>query len=615
MENTRMQKITVLIPCYNEESGIEAVIKKFPRKSLEAQGFLLEVLVIDNNSKDRTAEIARSCGAKVVHEEKKGKGNAIRTGMLNVSFDTDFVAMLDGDDTYRPEELLRMIEPLRTGFCNVVVGSRLAGRIHEGSMTRLNRAGNWLFSHLTRYIYRVNVTDVLSGYFAWNRTVIEQLRPHLVSSGFAIEMEMITKMAKLGNEIYSVPISYDARAGESNLRPFYDGSRILLLLLRNIFWKPTKFQQRRIAFVSDSIMPYHHGGKERRLYEITKRLALSNREVHIYTMQWWDGPETIQHEGVFLHALCGFYPLYTDNRRSIYQALMFGLATFKLFFERFDELDVDHMPFFPLFSARIVTWLRRKKMHATWHEVWGKEYWIEYLGGFSGMFGYLVEQLAFKTPDRIISNSIHTTNRLLSAGVEKSIQTIPLGVDLESVYTAEPNDTPCDVIFVGRLLSHKNADLLVKAIAQVKRTMPEICCKIIGTGPEKVHIEQLIKEFHLEKNVCMIDGVKESTALYGMMKASKMLVLPSVREGFGLIVIEANAAGIPVITTSHANNAAKDLIHEGVNGMLAEPNAEDIADKIIQILRIGDTLDPRRGIERYDWTRVTKDLEEVLALG
>jgi dolichol-phosphate mannosyltransferase len=148
--------------------------------------------------------------------------------------------MLDGDNTYQPKEAMRLIELLDSGFCNVALGSRIGGRISDGSMTTFNRAGNWIFSHLVRYVYRVNVTDVLTGYFAWTRETVERLRPHLLSDGFAIEMEMITKMARLGEEIYSVPISYHARSGESSLHPIYDGFRILWMFTKNCFWKPAK---------------------------------------------------------------------------------------------------------------------------------------------------------------------------------------------------------------------------------------------------------------------------------------------------------------------------------------------------------------------------------------
>jgi glycosyltransferase involved in cell wall biosynthesis len=234
----RKKKITALIPCYNEAGGIAAVIKQFPVVQLAKYGYQLEIIVIDNNSNDGTADIARAHGVTVLHEPKKGKGNAMRLGFRRVSKDTDYVVMLDGDATYQPNEILRLVEPLNSGFCTVVIGSRLGGKILEGSMTAFNRLGNWMYSHLVRSFYRVNVTDVLTGYFAWSRAAIERLYPHLESEGFAIEMEMVTKMAKLGEEIYSVPISYDKRSGTTNLRPIYDGTRILWMFTKNLVWRP-----------------------------------------------------------------------------------------------------------------------------------------------------------------------------------------------------------------------------------------------------------------------------------------------------------------------------------------------------------------------------------------
>ncbi|HSX42662.1 MAG TPA: glycosyltransferase family 2 protein [Candidatus Saccharimonadales bacterium] len=233
-----MKRVTVLIPCYNEAEAIATVITKFPRDKMAAMGFELDVLVIDNNSSDDTAVIARAAGARVITEKKQGKGNAIRTGFYSITENTDYVVMLDGDDTYKPEEIMRLVEPIEAGFAKVIIGSRMEGRMRDGSMKRLNKFGNQLYSQLVRSRYKVKVTDVLTGYYAWSREVIEELRPHLRSQGFAIEMEMVTKMARLGYEIFSVPVSYDPRLGESSLNPVYDGARIMHMYLRNLRWRP-----------------------------------------------------------------------------------------------------------------------------------------------------------------------------------------------------------------------------------------------------------------------------------------------------------------------------------------------------------------------------------------
>ena len=372
-------------------------------------------------------------------------------------------------------------------------------------------------------------------------------------------------------------------------------------------------KKRKIAFVSDAVMPWHMGGKERRLWEISRRLVGGDSEVHIYTMQWWSGPKTIVQDGIHYHAICKLHPLYSEGRRSIAEAIFFALATFKLLFVRFDVLDVDHIPFFPLFSARVVTWLRGKKMYATWHEVWGRDYWLEYMGGVSGYFGYCVERLSFMLPDTILSISEHTTQALRQAGVKQTIRTITLGADLDSIYAAKPSGMQSDIIFVGRLLDHKGVALLVQALAFVKESLPDVKLLIIGSGPERKNIDTLVAKLQLQQNVTILNAVERHEDLYGLMKSSKMLVLPSIREGFGLVVVEANAAGIPVITTSHKHNAAKELIREAVNGIVVEPTAQDIAAKILYIMDNRSRMTPKKEIERFDWKVIVQQIEKAFA--
>jgi glycosyltransferase involved in cell wall biosynthesis len=232
-----MKKITLIVPCRNEERGIARVIDQIDTEKLRQAGFTIEVLVIDNHSTDRTAEVAREKGARIVREPKTGKGNAIRTGFQNISKDTDYVVMLDGDDTYKPYEILRLIEPIDSGFADVIIGSRLDGKMNERSMSLSHRLANWFFTFFVRQFYKANVTDTCTGYFAWKREVIDRLCGQIVSEGFAIETEMITKMARLGFQIYSVPITYDPRSGDSKLSPIGDGLRIVWMLIRNLAWK------------------------------------------------------------------------------------------------------------------------------------------------------------------------------------------------------------------------------------------------------------------------------------------------------------------------------------------------------------------------------------------
>jgi dolichol-phosphate hexosyltransferase len=234
----KKEKVTILIPCYNEEEGIAKVIENIPHHLLDRHGFESKVIVIDNNSSDRTSEIAASKGAYVVFEGAQGKGNAMRRAFACVDSDTSYVVMLDGDNTYDAGEMLRLIEPLTNDFCDVVIGSRLGGKITKDALKMQNRLANKMYTFLVRHFYGTNVTDVLSGYFAWRKDVIVGMRDHLKSDGFSIEMEMISKLVKLKYSIYSVPITYNARAGETKIAPIKDGLKILYTFYCNLFWSP-----------------------------------------------------------------------------------------------------------------------------------------------------------------------------------------------------------------------------------------------------------------------------------------------------------------------------------------------------------------------------------------
>ena len=234
------EKIAILIPCYNEEQGIAKVIDNIPYHLLETSGFEARVTVIDNNSSDRTAEIAASRGVHVISELAKGKGNAMRTGFASIESDTAYVIMLDGDNTYDPREMLRLIEPISNNFCDVVIGSRLGGRVSKNAFKAQNRIVNKLYTSLVRGFYGANITDVLSGFFAWRGDVVIGMRDHLQSGGFSIEMEMISKMVKLDYAIYSMPISYNVREGETKIESLKDGARILATFSRNLFWAPSQ---------------------------------------------------------------------------------------------------------------------------------------------------------------------------------------------------------------------------------------------------------------------------------------------------------------------------------------------------------------------------------------
>lgn len=371
----------------------------------------------------------------------------------------------------------------------------------------------------------------------------------------------------------------------------------------------------KIAIVSDAIYPYNKGGKEKRIYEISTRFAKQGHDVHIYCMNWWKGEDTRIENGVTLHAISKLYPLYSGKRRSIKQAVMFALACFKLIKEDFDVIDADHMPHLILFPLKIVTILKRKKLIVTWNEVWGRKYWIEYMG-ILGNVAYVIEWLSARMPDQIISISKHTTDKLRNDLLsKKEIFTIPVGVDLDHIQNIKASNIESDVIFVGRLLDHKNVDFLIKSITIVCKEIPTAKCIIVGQGPEEEKLIELVHNLNLTENIKFLGNIEDHEDVLSLMKSSKVLVLPSTREGFGLVVIEAMACGIPVITVAHKDNATSNIISHGKDGFICQLDTKEIAENIVKIIINGvrqkmseECIKTGR---KYSWNNIISKLEEV----
>ncbi|HDZ61452.1 MAG TPA: glycosyltransferase family 1 protein [Candidatus Pacearchaeota archaeon] len=380
----------------------------------------------------------------------------------------------------------------------------------------------------------------------------------------------------------------------------------------------------KLAFVSDSIYPYNKGGKETRSYELAVNLAKRGHEVHFYTMKFWKGKDVIKQNGFYLHGICKAKPLYIDKgRRSISQAIYFGMNCIKLIKEDFDVVDADHMVYFHLFPVKLACLIKNKPMIITWHEVWGKDYWTKYMGK-KGIIGYLMEKISSRLPNKIIAISNHTKENLikkLNVNKEK-IKVIPNAINFQNIQKikpskASPRDHPggrhSDVIFAGRFLSHKNIDVLIKAISTLKKSHPNIKCILVGDGPEKSNLQQLTKRLNLTKNIKFTGIIDDLDDVHSLMKSSKVFVLPSTREGFGITVLEANACSIPVITTSHKDNASKDLIKQGKNGFICKLNEKDIADKIKTAIKQSQKM--KHGCideaKKYDWKNIIKKFEGV----
>jgi D-inositol-3-phosphate glycosyltransferase len=374
-----------------------------------------------------------------------------------------------------------------------------------------------------------------------------------------------------------------------------------------------KIPKKKIAIVSDVVYPFNKGGKEKRIYDVATRFAAQGYETTVYCMKWWDGKKVISRDGVTLYAISPYFPLYTKGRRSITEAVGFAFFSLRLLWIDFDSIEVDHMPYLVLFPMKLVCLIRRKRMVVTWHEVVGKEYWKKYLGNFRGLIAYAIERISVTIPDVIISVSNHTTNGLRSVlNARQEIITIPNGLDIEKIEQVEPSHDTSDILFAGRLLSHKNVDVLLRAIAIIKKHNPTISLSVIGDGPEKSKLEALTKQLDIQKNVRFHGFLESDHELYSLMRASKVFVMPSSREGFGIAIIEANAAGLPVITVDEEHNAAKELVTKNENGIVCLLNEKEIAETISATLKKRKMPEYyKKYAEQYSWNQLMPLLKKI----
>nr|MDO8132897.1 glycosyltransferase family 4 protein [Candidatus Njordarchaeum guaymaensis] len=368
----------------------------------------------------------------------------------------------------------------------------------------------------------------------------------------------------------------------------------------------------KIAYIYDAVYPWVKGGAEKRTHDIAKRLVRKGHEIHWFGLTWWYeglGEKDIEYDGIFLHRVCSPLELYVDGKRSIEEAVAFGIALLPpLLRERFDIIDCQEFPYFSCFAAKSYSMLRRSPLVITWHELWA-DYWYEYLGR-RGIIGKFIEQVTARLASANIAVSEATGRRLQS--LVKNVEIIPNGLDFHDISRTPRSSLESDVIFAGRLIQDKNVDLLLRAMQVVRKKIANIRCFIIGDGPERSKLESLTTHLGLERNLEFFGFIQDHREVLSLMKAAKVFVLPSTREGSSIVAMEANACGLPVITIDHYRNAARELIEPGINGLLCGLSAEEIGAKIVAAFDMNLRDHCIERAKAYDWDIIVTRYETYL---
>jgi glycosyltransferase involved in cell wall biosynthesis len=374
-----------------------------------------------------------------------------------------------------------------------------------------------------------------------------------------------------------------------------------------------------LAFVSNVVYPFVKGGAEKRIHEITTRLA-DEHEVTVYGRRFWDGPAEMTHEGVTLRAAAPGVDLYgNEGRRSITEAVDFSARLVPTLRRHVDEHDVvvaSVFPYFPVLTSKLCTLGTETPLVTTWHEVWG-DYWDEYLGRLA-LGGKAVERLTAWTPQHPIAVSGVTADRLAKVGPSRDrIEVVPNGIDVEQIRSASlpeasfrrDGEPGFDVLFAGRLIEDKRVDVLLEAFDRVASEY-DATLGVIGDGPESGALEARARGLNHADRVTFLGFLDEYEDVLGHMRAARVFASPSTREGFGITYAEAMAADCTVVAAKHPESAASEVI--GDAGYVVEPTVDGVATALERAL-IGERprASPTERAERFGWDTVAKQAETV----
>jgi glycosyltransferase involved in cell wall biosynthesis len=349
----------------------------------------------------------------------------------------------------------------------------------------------------------------------------------------------------------------------------------------------------RICLVYDCLFPYTVGGAERWYRNLAQRLAADGHEVTYLTLRQWPRGERGEVPGVRVVVAGPRLALYGDaGQRRILPPLVFGagvLAHLLRHGRRYDVVHTCSFPYFSLLAAALARPAHRFRLVVDWFELWSAAYWRDYLGGAAGRIGQAVQALCLRVRQDAFCYAQLTAGRVRAAGLRGDVQV------LRGLYAgplSAPAPLPAEplVVFAGRMIPEKRAPAVVPAIALAREQLPELRGRIYGDGPDRGAVLAAIAAAGLE-GVVDAPGFAPGEAVEEDLARALCLVLPSRREGYGLVVVESAAAGTPVVLVRDPDNAATELVEEGVNGFVAE-SAEPaaLADAILRVHEAGGEL-------------------------
>ncbi|WP_215815232.1 glycosyltransferase family 4 protein [Pimelobacter sp. 30-1] len=367
----------------------------------------------------------------------------------------------------------------------------------------------------------------------------------------------------------------------------------------------------RIAIAYDCLYPWTLGGGERQYRAFAEELAARGHTVTYLTRRQWDGaaPDL---DGVRVRAVAGRAELYDDaGARRLGPALGYALALLTHLLRarhRYDVVLVSALPATNVPAARLALalTLSRALLVTDWLEVWPRERWRAYSGPVVGRLAWWVQRLAAGLSPVATCHSALSARRLVASGL-RSTPVVSPGL----VFPKDPGDRGAprlgvpeeagavpQVVYVGRHIPDKHVEALPAALAHARTRLPDLTAAIYGDGPSRPAVLREIERSGLSAAVSA-PGFVAREVLDAAVRAAAVLVNPSAREGYGLVVDEANAVGTPVVLVDGPDNAAVERVTEGVNGLVAaSTDPVVLGEAIVRAVEGGADL-RRSAHERY----------------
>jgi glycosyltransferase involved in cell wall biosynthesis len=353
----------------------------------------------------------------------------------------------------------------------------------------------------------------------------------------------------------------------------------------------------RVCLIYDCLFPYTVGGAERWYRNLAERLVAEGHEVTYLTLRQWERGERLDLDPRVRVVTAGpRMALYTGppapGRRRILPPLVFGAGVLWHLLRHGRRYDVVHtcaFPYFSLLAAALVRPLARYGLVVDWFEVWSRDYWRGYLGGIGGRIGELVQRLCTLVPQRAFCFSQLHAERLRKQGVRGAI-TVLRGLYAGSTEPATPREADPLVLFAGRLIPEKRVTVGVAAVASAARRIEGLRGVFYGDGPERDALTAAISERDVDSFISA-PGFADGELVDADMRRALCVLLPSEREGYGMVVVEASAHATPAVVVAAPDNAAVELVEDGVNGVIAHSaDPETIADAIVRVHDAGMTM-------------------------